>query len=574
MSGLLKKKFTRNMNIKTNTQLLSVTDKKHLNLALKLQRDGQYNQAEAIYRSFIAKNMLNETVFSQLALICAQTNRIDEAKILSLKTLEMFPDSVTSLLMMGDIYRVERNFTHAVEHYQAALRVSSNNAIAQYYLSICFAELGLLDKSIMSCKSAIKIDPKLTEAVFHLGQVLIQQNNLVDSKAIYQKLALKKEFTSRSQYMLGNICKYNGNLEDAKKHYLHALSSNPNFTQAHLTYANAHKYQSLQDPHFVQMLLQFNSNKSLPKESSINLSFALAKAYEDIKAYDNAFHYLQIGNKLRFDSFNYDINSDKKFIDNIIHHFNKEAIDKVRLTNSTSKKPIFIVGMPRSGTSLVEKIISTHTKVYGAGELEDFFRLGTTSFINKSNNFLFTDLINYPKSTFNDIAKQYLLKIEGLSKDHPYVTDKLPFNMLMIGLIKIIFPHATIIHCVRNAKDNCLAIFKQNFATDNYRFAYNLTTLGKFHNCYQKLMNHWHNLFPGEIYDIEYERLVSEPEIEIRKLINACSLNWQDNCLDFNKSKGIVKTASASQVRQPIHKNSVSLWKQYEPFIGTLLKEI
>ena len=168
----------------------------------------------------------------------------------------------------------------------------------------------------------------------------------------------------------------------------------------------------------------------------------------------------------------------------------------------------------------------------------------------------------------------FLEKINLLNDQAGRITDKLPFNFMMIGLIKIALPNAKIIHCVRDARDTSLSIYKQNFSTENYRFAYDLKTVGQFHNLYRKLMKHWHQLMPGAIYDIEYESLTQNPEREIRNLLSACDLEWQEGCLDFDKSEGLVKTASFYQVRQPMYTSSVKLWEQYQEFLGPLINEL
>jgi tetratricopeptide (TPR) repeat protein len=562
------------MNKNNNNSLsVSAVQIENFQRAVAFQKSGDMHSAETIYRALIKEQVVQETIYSQLALICAQTNRLGEAKALSLTALDLNPISANSLLLLGDIFRVERNFSSAVQYYQLALIQTPNNAIAHYNLSISFNELGLLDKSLKSCHLAIALNSSLIQAKHHLAQVLMNQNNHKEAKIVLKGLLSSTSNDLIVLYTLGNLYKSEGQLEKAKHYYQQVLSLNADYTQAHFTYASIHKYQYPQDPHLVQMLEQFNK-KHLPKENIIHLSFALAKAYEDIKVYDRSFYYLELGNRLRFEGFNYDIRNDEKFIESIISAFTKDAINKINTVASNSNKPIFIVGMPRSGTTLVEKIISTHTQVHGAGELENFFRLGTRDFISQSTSFLFNDLESYSPSIFNNIAIQYLKEIEALASGQEHVTDKLPFNMLMIGLIKIAFPNAKIIHCVRDPKDNCLSIFKKNFTTDNYRFAYNLSTLGKFHKLYQKIMQHWHETFPGEIYDIAYEALVSEPESNIRQLLNACGLEWQEQCLDFNNSKSVVKTASAYQVRQPIYTDSVALWQHYTPFIEPLLKEL
>ncbi|MFQ3195132.1 MAG: Tfp pilus assembly protein PilF [Colwellia sp.] len=567
-----------NKNNNSNTPIISKTHIESLRLASTLHKNGKIQQAEKIYRSLVSAYIAQETIYSQLALICAQTNRMNEAKALSFKALDINSNLVDSLLLLGDIFRIERNFPLSVQNYKLALEQVPNHATAHYNLSISFASLGLINESLASCRLAISINPKLSHAKYHLGQTLLMQNNHKEAKLVFTEIISTTENNHDALYAMGNLYKSEGELAKAKHYYQQVLSADSSYTQAHFTLASIHKYQDCHDPHLTEMLKQFNKQHLL-KEKKIHLSFAIAKAYEDIKKYKTSFDYLEIGNKLRFEYFNYNINTDKEFIESIINTFNKSAINEIR-TNafrasvSNSNKPIFIVGMPRSGTTLVEKIISSHSQVYGAGELENFFRLGTSSLINKSTNFLFSDLNKYLPTLFEDIGTQYLKQVENLSNVADRITDKLPFNMLMIGLIKIVFPQATIIHCVRNAEDNCLSIFKKNFTTDNYRFAYDLTALGKFHKLYQKTMKHWHATFPGEIHDIMYESLVNDPEQNIRELIKVCNLEWQDECLNFNSSKLIVKTASAFQVRQPIYTDSVALWKHYKPFLGPLLKEL
>ena len=230
--------------------------------------------------------------------------------------------------------------------------------------------------------------------------------------------------------------------------------------------------------------------------------------------------------------------------------------------------------MPRSGTSLVEKILASHTAVYGAGELHNLFALGARYFLRESGNFRFRALDTYAPEIFETVGNAYIEQIAALNSGASRVTDKLPFNFMMAGLIRIALPNAKIIHCVRDAKDNCLSIFKQNFTTANYRFAYNLKTMAQFHNQYRKLMRHWHKTMPGAIYDVCYESLARQPEQEIRKLLEACDLDFQDSCVSFEKTEAVVKTASAFQVRQPMYTSSVGLWEKYGQFLGPLLDEL
>jgi hypothetical protein len=202
------------------------------------------------------------------------------------------------------------------------------------------------------------------------------------------------------------------------------------------------------------------------------------------------------------------------------------------------------------------------------------FALGAHYFLRQSGDFQFQALDSYAPETFETVGKAYLEQIAALNDNASRVTDKLPFNMMMAGLIRMALPNAKIIHCIRDAKDNCLSIFKQNFTTANYRFAYNLKTIAQFHNQYRILMRHWHETMPGAIYDVCYESLATDPEVEIRKLLDACNLDFQERCLRFEKTEAVVKTASAFQVRQPMYTSSVGLWEKYGEFLRPMLQEL
>jgi tetratricopeptide (TPR) repeat protein len=422
-------------------------------------------------------------------------------------------------------------------------------------------------------KKALAIAPRFLEAQMNLADSYQQAGNIEQAINSYRRIITDHGQLVVAKNLLAKLLKYQGKFSEAADYYQQVMAQQPDYTQAHFSYSGIHKYQDKTDPH-ISLMLELYQKPNLKTENRIHLAFALAKAFEDTKDYAQAFKYLKTGNDFRNKEFNYQIESDKDLIQSIIKSFSREAISQVQVIPETSNKPIFIVGMPRSGTSLVEKIISSHSDVYAAGELEYIFALGTRLFLKESFHYQFGPLNTYSKSAFELLGKSYLEKIELLDSKTSRLTDKMPFNMMMIGLIKIALPRAKIIHCVREAKDNCLSIYKQNFTTGNYRFAYDLKTVGQFHNQYQMLMKHWHQVMPGAIYDISYEALTHKPEVEIRKLLSACDLDWQDNCLNFDKSAGIVKTASAFQARQPMYTSSVKLWEKYGELLQPLLDEL
>jgi tetratricopeptide (TPR) repeat protein len=461
--------------------------------------------AEAEYRALISDKARTPQLYCQLASICAQTARREEANSLWKQALAIDPGSLEARMNLADSYQLAGLADQASQQYR---KVIANN----------------------------------------------------------------KHFVA-AKYLLANILKSQGRMDEASDLYLQVLAQQPDYTQAHFTYSGIHKYKDSADPHFNSML-ELYRKAGLNTDSKIHLAFALAKASEDIGDYAQAFSYLQAGNDLRFSEFDYDIESDKALMQSIIQSFTADAVSQIQIEPDRSNRPIFIVGMPRSGTSLVEKIIASHSDVYGAGELHNMFALGASHFLRQSQDFQFKSLASYTPATFVTVGKAYLEQIALLNSVAKRVTDKLPFNMMMVGLIRIALPNAKIIHCVRDARDNCLSIYKQNFTTANYRFAYNLKTIAQFHNQYRKLMRHWHAALPGAIYDVCYESLAQNPEQEVRKLLAACDLEFQDACVRFEKTEAVVKTASAFQVRQPMYTSSVSLWEKYRQFLGPMLDEL
>ena len=421
-------------------------------------------------------------------------------------------------------------------------------------------------------KQALVISPRFLEAQMNLAESLQQAGKLEQAISSYKRVISDHNQLVEPKYLLGNILKSQGKFSEARALYEQVMAQQPTYTQAHFSYSGIHRYQDPGDPH-INLMLELFEKPEMTVDNRLQLAFALAKAFENVGDYAQAFKFLKTGNDLRAREFDYQIDSERELIHSIIRNFSSEAMSRVRINPQTSNRPIFIVGMPRSGTSLVEKIIASHSDVYGAGELDYIFALGTRLFLRETN-FLFKSIDSYPPQAFEQFGKTYMDKIALLGGQSARLTDKMPLNMMMIGLIKIALPNAKIIHCVRDARDTCLSIYKQNFTSGNYRFAYDLRTVAQFHKEYQLLMKHWHEALPNEIYNVSYEALTHDPGTEIRKLLAACDLEWQDTCLDFDKSDGIVKTASAYQARQPMYTSSVRLWEKYGEFIQPMLDEL
>jgi tetratricopeptide (TPR) repeat protein len=422
-------------------------------------------------------------------------------------------------------------------------------------------------------EKALAMDPGFVDAGIDLAESYQQVGKAEMAERIYQRLLAANPANVVVRYTLANLLKARGRHDEAAGMYRKIMQWQPDYTQAHFTFSQIHKYRDPSDPHIAEML-ELYGKKSLPDGKRIHLAFALAKAFENLGQYDTAFGYLETGNRLRARQFNYDIEADRTLMRSIMQAFTAEAMANVEIDEQQSDCPIFIVGMPRSGTSLVEKIIASHSAVHGAGELDYIFALGASLFLRHSPDYCFMPLDRYPPSAFESFGKTYLEQIALLAKQARHVSDKMPFNMMMIGLIRMTLPNARIVHCVRDARDTCLSIYKQNFTTANYRFAYDLKATAQFHNQYRELMAHWHDVMPGIIHEVVYEDLTANPEQEIPKLLTACGLEFEEACLDFSRSEGLVRTASSWQVRQPMYTGSVRLWEKYGAHLQPMLDEL
>jgi Sulfotransferase family len=299
--------------------------------------------------------------------------------------------------------------------------------------------------------------------------------------------------------------------------------------------------------------------------------YALGNIFHDTKSFISAFeHYLK-ANTLKRKTITYDSQNHSGLVDRLIETYSENYFQEKTVYGSDSDLPVFIVGMPRSGTTLVEQIVSSHPQVYGAGELsflENIERKIADQFEASNPYPECMTLCN--NSTVNNFSVAYLKKSGSYSHDAKRITDKMPDNFLRVGLIKSLFPNSHIIHCQRNAMDTCTSIFLNHFVR-GIDYAFDLTELGQYYLDYERLMAHWRSLFPSEIFEVKYEALVMNQESVSRQLIDYLGLEWDDRCLEFYKNKRAVRTASNLQVRKPMYNNSINRWQRYEEQLKPLI---
>jgi len=358
------------------------------------------------------------------------------------------------------------------------------------------------------------------------------------------------------------VCRNAGHIDEAEKFLNQSIALKPDDGEAYYIRSTLRK-QSPENDHIDELCRLFSSSYQTP-QNKIYYGFALAKEYEDLEDYDQSFAFLQLGAKLKRSSFHYDVDVDIAAMKKIARTFS-DIPSRNKPPAQDARQPIFVVGLPRSGSTLIEQILSMHTQVVSMGELEVFSQEIQTMISRSHQRPLSKGLMIDEAANLNmsELGTRYLEAVFARKAVEQRFVDKMPLNFLNIGLIMQALPQASVICIQRDAMDNCYAIFKTLFEM-GYPFSYNQSELGRYYRAYQKLMAHWQKKFPHRIHTVTYEQLVESTEEEVRAMLDFCGLPWEQNCLDFQRNSSAVYTASASQVRQPIYSSSVGRWRHYQ----------
>ena len=541
--------------------------KKEVNYAVKLLKNGQINEALKIVETLIKKSP-NVPLLYNIRGVCYQTirelgNAIDDfSQATILKS-----DYAEAYCNLGVTYQEKGDLVSAVNAYKNAIDNDNNYPTAHNNLGKIFLASGEIDSSIEHLECAITLKSDFADAHNNLGSAFLRINKLNDAIKSYKKaIALKPDFAVANNN-LGIAYLRTGDPKLASKFFENAITITPGYATAHhnLSGVKVYKEKDKQVSLIESLLIENN----LSQKERIYLNFALAKAYEDLGNHEELFKHLNEGNRIRKKEMSNSIADSEEHNELIKLFFNSNNINNIKLTyrDSLPIRPIFIVGMPRSGTSLVEQIISSHHEVYGAGEVNNFHNIIMPIIEKHAVN----ENYNLKNDEFALIRKQYSNSLERFYANEKVITDKWILNFKTIGFILSAFPESKIVHLKRDARATCWSIYKHYFSDEGNRWAYDYQDLARFYKSYVGLMDYWHNLFPGKIYDISYEDLTSNQEKETRNLLKYCDLDWDENCLNFYTNTRAVKTASAVQVRNKMYQGSSDVWRQYSEHLKPLL---
>jgi Flp pilus assembly protein TadD len=486
-----------------------------------------YTAAAAFYEEAVGLDSTHAEAFNNLGSALSQLNRQEEAEQCFLRAIAIKPGYSDPYGNLGILLRSKGNLAGSETALRRAIKLRPNNVEAKINLGLTLAFFGRVRDARSYLAKVLKTAPRKVEALQGMGQLAILE----------------------------------GRFEEAETTFKHILEIDPKMPGAWAALASLRK-MSVADANWFSGAQEIATSGIHPLDEA-NMRFAMGKYCDDVGDFAEAFqNYKRANELLRTSAGDYQREKRTHLVDDLIRVYSRDAISKIQGTSSASARPIFIVGMPRSGTSLAEQIIAAHPAAHGGGELP-----------------FWETLVVADKSIRGGIlseqarvktAEGYLHVLEGLSADALRVTDKTPVNSDFLGLIYSVFPNARVIYMQRDPIDTCLSCYFQQFFT-GLNFTLDLSDLVHYYREHQRLMKHWRAVLPpGFILDVPYEELVSDQESWSRKMLRFIGLEWDDRCLEFYKNERQVTTASAWQARQKIYKNSVARWRNYEKFIGPL----
>ncbi len=516
------------------------------------------------------KNMENIKKQIQSVIDIFKSGNLTEAERVTNELIANNPKIVFLYNLLGLILSGQKKIVKAIECYENGLKIDPNYAMIYNNLGFLFFSFKShkdIQKAEKYYKKSISLDKKIAEPHNNLGNLYKSLNKYDEAINSFIKAIENNPKLNFAHYNLATTYITVGKFNLAIEHFNAAIKTSPNFVLAHRGLSRLIKY-SKKSKHFNELIRIYNDTNIKDSENKMELAFSLGKAYEDIKNFDESFKYYKEANDICRKKINFSLIDEKEKFKSNKDTFNKKLFEKYDKSGYLDTSPIFIIGMPRSGTTMVEQILSSHPEVFGADEIDFIPDLIKKYFSENNSRSFFDGADDLKEKSLKKIGKDYVNKIKYISNNSARITDKLPINFFSVGLIKLILPNSKIVHCYRMPKDNCLSIFKNHFTSGRVEYAYDLNEIVEYYNLYNDLMKYWNNVLPNFIYNIRYENLIFDTELQIKNLINFCNLKWTDACLNFYNNIRPIRTASDTQARSKIYNTSIDSWKHYEKYLN------
>ncbi|MDP1603978.1 MAG: tetratricopeptide repeat protein [Legionella sp.] len=577
------------------------------NLGVAYYDAKDYTQAEDCHKRALAINPKLSPSLNNMGSIYKAYNKTEEAIIFYQAAIASSPQFVDPLNNVGALLLLQQEFRQASKYLSQAIILAPTFADAHCNMGLTLLGLEQYDNALLHFEKALQLKPDYTEAYYGIAKAHLHQHHFLASEsalrkaiainpqqvefyqllaAIYQEQsnykqallyvdhALQIDSTRASSYLSkGHVLMEMGEIIKAEEQFLKSATDPIIDTQVLAHYSLVQLRKVKPDNASLNNLLSIINHGQAVSPSKLEYAyFALGKCHDDMGEWSKAFEYFSLACQIKRTRITYDIAEQIEFTNKLIQCFTQQTIAYLQRFANPSALPIFIVGMPRSGTTLVEHILSSHSHVYGAGELKYLNNLIQQPVKYHQTTLYYPENIqHFSPEIGHAIADNYISHLQRSSPLALRITDKMPYNFIAIGLIHALFPNAKIIHVERHPIDTCLSCYTKLF-TQGQLYSYDLTELGQYYQCYERIMDHWRHILPSNAWlDIKYETMVNHFDEEVTRLIDFCGLPWEEACLTFYQSKRQVRTASFAQVRQPVYTSSIERWRRYERELSPLI---
>jgi tetratricopeptide (TPR) repeat protein len=543
-------------------------------VAFDFHRQGLNLEAERLYRRVLRRDRNHFDALHNLGLILLHRGDVDAAVGLLRKACYQKPNNPDAQNSLGTALQALKRPERAIEHHRKALAIKPQFPEALLSLGFALQTLNRPDEAISHYRQALALRPDYAEAHHNLGTALQTRNLPAEAIPHYQKALAIKPDLAEAYHDLGIALQVVGRIEEASNAFERAIERAP---------GNARFYRSLTgckriaagDPCLAGMQALADEMASLSEEERIDLHFALGTAFAELGLAERSFPHLLKGNALKRRQIVHDEPAVLRSFERIRAAYTERVMRDKEGLGDPATVPVFVLGMPRSGSTLVEQILASHPKIFGAGELSEFE--DASAGLGGANGAPISSLEEISSLTGDQLRRlgaSYVESVRALAPAAERIVDKMPGNFRLAGLIHLALPNARIIHTMRDPIDTCLSCFSKLFAGDQ-PYCYDLGELGRYYRAYEALMQHWREVLPeGVMLDVQYEAVVADIEREARRIIAHCGLEWDGACLSFYKTRRIIRTASAAQARRPIYNSSVGRWRPYSGMIGPLFEAL
>lgn len=572
--------------------------------ALELIEQNRLPEAKVAYQKLLKKFPDDATGWYMLGTVEGRMGDVAAAEKAMCRSLQADSSLPEGWFGLGQALEMQGKLEDASNTFLKALSINPKFVEANVALGRVYVSMQMFHQALEPLATALKLKPAQTQVNYLYGDALVGCGRNMQAFEVFKKL--QEQYPRHVEL----LCKIAGlhiefsELDKAREYFNKALEIEPNHIGARLAYIGLLRIQkdyakalSEIDALFesetknikvavlysylchlnnscekvISRLEDFLNAPGLQKLDEINICFELGRLCDARAEYDKAFGFVKRGNALKTGK--YDAEQSSAMISAWIDGYEQEVMQRKQLnTKREHGRPVFVVGVPRSGTTLIEQILSSHSEVYGAGELSDMVNI-VREYRGDSypHNNIRLEVESFLPADLETMASKYRARLDAVSNGERYVVDKLPGNFIRLGLIAILFPDAKIINCIRNPIDTCLSCYFHDF-TGVHSYLYDMDDLVSFYKNYQRVMKHWHEALPISILDVYYEDVVADQEAESRRIFEYLELEWDESCLEFYDSDRAVVTSSHDQVQKPIYKSSISRWKNYEKHIEPLIK--